>query len=265
MTAILTATVSIAVIGLLIGYLLVLFGKRFEVEVDPKESAVREVLPGNNCGGCGFAGCDALAKAIAEGSAPINACPVGGDPVARKVAHIMDVEEVSGSRTVAFVKGSGTCDAVPRTANYIGIEDCQAAFHSGLSDKGCTFGCLGFGSCVKACPFDAIHIINGVARVNRNACKSCGKCVIACPKHLIELIPDDSQYAVRCSSNEKGPAVKKVCSAGCIGCNLCVKQCENDAIHVTNFLSKIDYDKCVNCGKCAAKCPTKVIGKRFEV
>lgn len=264
MSAILTATVSIAVIGLLIGYLLVLFGKRFEVEIDPKEAAVREVLPGNNCGGCGFAGCDALAKSIAAGEAPIGACPVGGDPVATKIAHIMDVEEPdSSARKVAFVKCSGDCNKAHKSANYIGITDCQAAVNSGLGDKACSEGCLGYGSCVKACPFDAIRIVNGIAFVDRNACKACGKCVEACPKHLIELIPDKSQYAVRCNSNEKGPSVKKACSAGCIGCNLCVKQCENDAIAVTNFLSKIDYEKCVSCGKCAEKCPAKVIMKRF--
>ena len=264
MSAILTATVSIAVIGLLIGYLLVLFGKRFEVETDPKEAAVREVLPGNNCGGCGFAGCDALAKAIAAGEAPINACPVGGNPVATKIAHIMDVDELNGGvKMVAFVKCSGDCNKAPKTANIIGIKDCQAVVNSGLNDKACSAGCLGYGSCVQACQFDAIRIINGIAYVDRNACKACGKCVEACPKHLIELIPDTAQYAVRCNSNEKGPAVKKACAAGCIGCSICVKQCESEAIAVTNFLSKIDYTKCQNCGKCAEKCPVKVIGKRF--
>ena len=263
MTPILIATASVAVIGLLIGIMLVNVGDKFAVEVDEKEAAVRECLPGNNCGGCGYAGCDALAAAIAGHEAPVNACPVGGDPGAEKIAHIMGVEAGEHRKMVAYVKCAGDCDATFKKANYVGIQDCSVAVTNGLIDKSCSFGCLGFGNCVKACPFDAIHIENGIARVDRRTCKACGKCVAACPKHLIELIPDDAQYAVRCSSPEKGPAVKKACSAGCIGCSLCVKSCENEAVKVTGFLSKIDYDKCVHCGNCAEKCPTKVIGKRY--
>ena len=262
MAPIVIATASVAIIGLLIGLMLVKVGEKFAVEVDEKEAAVRSYLPGNNCGGCGYAGCDALAAAIAKGEAPVNGCPVGGDDVAAKVAHIMGVEATHTDRKVAYVKCAGDCEATFKKANYIGIQDCTVAVTNGLSDKSCAYGCLGFGTCVKACPFDAIHIVDGIARVDRKKCKACGKCVIACPKHLIEIIPDSAQYAVRCSSPEKGPVVKKACSAGCIGCSLCVKQCENDAIHVDKFLSKIDYDKCVHCGKCAEKCPSKVIEKR---
>ncbi len=263
MTGILIATLSVAVIGLLIGLMLVNVGKKFAVEVDEKEAAVRDCLPGNNCGGCGFAGCDALAAAIAKGEAPVDGCPVGGAPVAAKIGNIMGVETDAADRKVAYVMCSGDCDKTFRTANYIGIEDCAAAATNGLGNKSCTFGCLGFGTCVKACPFDAIHIVNGVAKVDRNACKACGRCVAACPKHLIELIPDNAKYAVRCVNKEKGPAVKKSCTAGCIGCGICQKQCESDAVHVVNFISHIDYDKCQNCGKCAEKCPVKVIEQRF--
>ena len=263
MAPIVIATASVAILGLLIGLMLVNVGKKFAVDVDEKEAAIRDCLPGNNCGGCGYAGCDALASAISGGEAPANGCPVGGDAVAEKIAHIMGVEVMHVDRKVAFVKCSGDCDATFKKANYIGIQDCTIATSNGLDDKSCNYGCLGFGSCVRACPYDAIHIVNGIARVNRRLCKACGKCVKVCPKHLIELIPDSAQYAVRCASPEKGPAVKKNCSAGCIGSSLCVKQCENDAVHVDNFLSKIDYDKCTRCGKCAEKCPTKVIEKRF--
>ena len=125
----------------------------------------------------------------------------------------MGVEIGHVDRKVAFVKCSGDCDATFKKANYIGIHDCTIATSNGLDDKSCNYGCLGFGSCVKACPYDAIHIVNGIARVDRRLCKACGKCVKACPKHLIELIPDSAQYAVRCASPEKGPAVKKACSA----------------------------------------------------
>ncbi len=263
MTPILIATVSIAVIGLLVGLMLVILGKKFEVKVDPRVAAVREALPGNNCGACGFAGCDALSEAIVKGEAPVNGCPVGGAPVATMVGEIMNLEAEASAKNVAFVKCSGDCDHAVKTANYVGIEDCQAAVNSGLGDKACGQGCLGLGSCEKACPFDAIHVINGVACVDRNACKACGKCVSACPKHLIELLPDASQFAVKCANTDKGPAVKKACTAGCIGCGICAKQCENEAVAVENNISHIDYSKCVNCGKCAEKCPVKVIEKRF--
>ncbi len=263
MSPVLTATVCVAIIGLVIGILLVTVGRKFAVEVDPKEEAVRSALPGNNCGACGYAGCDAMAAAIAKGEAPVNGCPVGGEPVAEVVSQIMGVEMGEMEKQVAFVKCSGNCEVAPQTANYVGIKDCQAAVAAGLNSKGCKYGCLGFGSCEKACPFDAIHVIKGVAYVDREKCRACGKCVSACPKHLIELLPDLNQYAVACSNQDKGKAVKAVCSVGCIGCGICQKQCENDAVHVTNNLSKIDYDKCVNCGKCSEKCPVHIIPKRF--
>ena len=264
MSPIVAATSSVAVIGLLIGLMLVYVGKKFAVEVNEQEAAVRDCLPGNNCGGCGYAGCDALAAAIANGEAPVNACPVGGDPVASRISNIMGVEASSVERKIAFVKCAGDCEHAHTQVNYIGIDDCASAVAAGLGSKSCIFGCLGFGTCVRACPYDAIHIVNGVAHVNRNLCKACGKCVIACPKHLIELIPEHSQYVVGCSNTEKGATVKKECTAGCIGCGICQKQCENDAVSVTNALAKIDYEKCVNCGKCAEKCPVKAIKKRFQ-
>ena len=228
MNPILIATICVSVIGLLIGLLLVSVGRKFAVEVDEKEAAIRDCLPGNNCGGCGYAGCDALAAAITKGEAPITGCPVGGGPVAEKIAHIMDVEEVDVEKKTAFVLCSGDCDHTVEPAQYVGIEDCQAAVYAGLGNKSCVYGCLGFGSCVKACAYDAIHVINGIARVDRRKCVSCGKCAAACPRHLIALVPDDARYAVACSSPERGPAVKQACSAGCIGCKLCERQCEAD-------------------------------------
>ncbi len=263
MTPIVIATAAIAVIGLIIGLLLVNVGKKFAVEVDPREEAVRSALPGNNCGACGYAGCDAMAAAIAKGEAPVNGCPVGGDPVGEVVSQIMGVEMSSAVKNVAFVKCSGDCERASMSANYVGIKECSAAVSAGLNAKGCKQGCLGFGDCERACPFGAIHVVNGVSYVNRALCRACGKCVSACPKNLIELLPDLNQYAVACSNTQKGKAVKAVCSAGCIGCGICAKQCENDAVHVANNVSKIDYDKCVSCGKCAEKCPVKVITKRF--
>ena len=263
MTPVLTATLSVTIIGLLIGIMLVFFGNKFAVTIDEKEIAIRNCLPGNNCGGCGYAGCDALAAAIASGKADIHACPVGGNRTAEQIGNVLGIESESLAKKVAYVQCSGDCDHALAGANYIGIQDCMSAEHSALNAKRCTWGCMGYGSCVKACPFDAIHIINGVAVVDRTACKACGRCVSVCPKHLITLIPDDAKYMVRCSSREKGAVVKKECTAGCIGCKLCEKQCESDAIHVDKNISRIDTEKCVGCGKCAEKCPVKVIQKRY--
>lgn len=258
-TGIIIAAAIVGITGLVIGILLGVAGKAFEIEVDEKEVAIRECLPGNNCGGCGFAGCDSLAKAIAAGDAPANGCPVGGAPVAAKISEIVG-GEVEVIKKVAFVKCSGTCDKASDRFKYTGNLSCkEAASTTGGGQKGCSYGCLGFGSCVKACQFDAIHIVNGIAVVDKEKCVACGKCTLECPKHLIELVPYEAEHLVKCNSNDMGKNVKAVCQAGCIGCKMCEKQCEFDAIHVENNIAKIDYEKCTGCGKCAEKCPCKVI------
>ncbi len=259
MQGILITTLMITVIGIIVGAGLVFTAKKFYVEVDEREAAVREVLPGNNCGACGYAGCDAMAAAIAKGEAPVNGCPVGGSSVADKIGGIMGVAAEEGVKKAAFVRCKGTCEVTKNQGNYIGVQDCRSAALSGLCLTDCSYGCLGLGSCVKVCPADAIHVVNGVAVVNTSRCVSCGLCVKACPKGLIEIKPVNSRVAVQCSNKDRGPAVKAVCSAGCIGCTLCEKQCESDAIHVVNNLAQVNYDNCTQCGKCAAKCPTKVI------
>lgn len=264
MTTILITIAVLGVIGLLIGIMLVKANIAFKVEVDPKEVAIREQLPGNNCGACGFAGCDAMAAAIAKGEAPVNGCPVGGAPVAEKIGEIMGVAAEETEKNVAFVQCGGNCETARKKCEYVGIQTCEAAAAiPGKGDKACQFGCLGFGSCVDACQFDAIHIVNGVAVVDRAKCVACGKCVATCPQKLIKIIPDKAMYAVQCSNPGKGPSVKKDCAVGCIGCTLCTRQCENDACHVVNGVSRLDYEKCIACGKCAEKCPQKTIIKRF--
>ena len=188
--AIIAATVLVAAVGLFIGVFLGVAGKKFAVEVDEKEVAVREALPGNNCGGCGYPGCDGLAAAIAKGEAPVNGCPVGGEPVGKVIAAIMGQEVVETARQVAYVKCAGTCDKAKSKYKYSGNEDCVSAMSvPGGGPKACSFGCTGFGSCVKVCDFDAIHVINGVAVVGKEKCVACGKCVATCPKSLIELVP----------------------------------------------------------------------------
>lgn len=253
--SILYAVLIVGGVGLFIGIALGIAGKFLSVEVDEKEVAIREALPGNNCGGCGYPGCDGLAAAIASGESEPSACPVGGAPVAKKIADILGVEAEVVPK-VAYVSCSGDCDKAKDKYNYYGNMSCQdAANIPGGGAKACSYGCLGLGSCVKACEFDAIHIVNGKALVDREKCKACGKCVAACPKGLISIIPADHQYMVKCRSKDKGRDVMQACTAGCIGCGLCAKNCPNDAIDFEYNLATINQDKCKNCGICAAKMP----------
>lgn len=257
---IVTATVVVGAVGIFVGVFLGVAGIRFQVEVNEKEEAVLAALPGNNCGGCGYAGCSGLAAAIAAGEAPANACPVGGEAVGQEIARIMGVEAEKGVRMTAFVACQGDCDRTRSDYDYYGVEDCRMmSFVPGGGPKSCNSGCLGFGTCVKVCPFDAIHVVNGVAVVDREACRACGKCVAVCPKKLISLIPCDARQAVACSSTDKGPVTVKACETGCIGCGICVKNCPQKAVSVTEFHAVIDQEKCTGCGVCAEKCPKKAI------
>lgn len=259
-SGVLLAVAVVGGVGLFIGLFLGIAAIKFKVEVDEKEEAVLAALPGNNCGGCGFPGCSGLAAAIAKGEAPVNACPVGGEPVGKVIAGIMGVEAEESVRMTAFVQCQGDCDKVTFDYDYSGIEDCRMlSFVPNGGAKSCNYGCLGYGSCVQACPFDAIFVENGVAVVDKEKCKACGKCVEVCPKKLITLIPYDAQYAVACSSKDKGPVTMKDCKAGCIGCQLCKKNCASGAVEITDLNATIDYDKCVGCGVCMEKCPRKSI------
>ncbi len=257
---IIIAAAIVGLTGLFIGLFLGFSAEKFKVPVNEKEEAVRGLLPGNNCGGCGYPGCDGLAKAIANGEAAVNACPVGGEEVGNKIAEVMGVSAGDSVKMVAFVKCAGTCEKAKTQYEYTGIEDCvMAASAPGGGPKACSYGCTGFGSCVKACPFDAIHVENGIAKVDKDACKACGKCITACPKNLIEFVPYEQKHLVQCSSKDKGKDVKAVCSTGCIGCGICAKNCPVEAVKVENNIAHIDPEKCTNCGICAQKCPVKVI------
>ncbi len=259
MSIIWITTISITVIGLIVGAGLVFTGKKFYVETNEREAAVREALPGNNCGACGYAGCDAMAAAVDRGEAPVNGCPVGGAAVTEKIGAIMGVQASPPERIVAFVKCKGSHDVTKNQGSYVGPADCRSAALSGLAISSCDYGCFGLGSCAAVCETHAIRIVNGVAVVNRARCVACGLCVKVCPRNLIELVPEHCTVGVQCSNREKGPLVKKVCSAGCIGCTLCARECEEHAITVMDNIAKVNYDTCTQCGKCAEKCPAKVI------
>ncbi len=180
------------------------------------------------------------------------------EPAVRELLPGKSPEE--SARQVAYVHCFGTCEKTEYKYNYYGLHDCRKlALIPGHGVKQCEFGCMGYGSCVKECQFDAIHIVNGVAVVDKEACVACGKCIAVCPNHLITLVPYEAKCAVGCSSEEKGKAVKEACTAGCMACGLCARLCETGAITMENNLPHIDYEKCTGCGICAEKCVQKCI------
>ncbi|MCT4584976.1 MAG: RnfABCDGE type electron transport complex subunit B [Peptostreptococcaceae bacterium] len=264
MSLIVNSVAVLSGMGLIFGAGLAFASQKFAVEVDPKVEAINNALPGANCGGCGLPGCSALAQAIVEGKAPVNACPVGGSDCASQIASIMGVEAEAGEKKVARVICNGTCSSAKEKAEYVGIKDCKAAMLVASGSKSCTYGCLGLGTCVSACAFGAIDIVDGVAVIDKDKCVSCGKCTDVCPKNVIDMVPYSKEVVVECNSLDFGKAVKDKCAVGCIGCGMCVRECPFDAIIFENKIAKIDYEKCKQCYKCVVKCPTGAISGNPE-
>lgn len=258
MQNVLYAVIVLGAMGAIFGALLAFASKIFYVEQDERIDQIVACLPGANCGGCGYAGCSNCASEIVAGNAKVNACPVGGAAAAEKIGAIMGVEATSGVRMVAHVNCCGG-DKASRKFDYVGISDCLAASKVAGGPLGCAFGCFGLGSCVNACKFDALHLVDGVAVVDVEKCVNCGACMAACPRKLISPAPAEQKVFVSCASKAKGVEVRKQCTIGCIGCMLCTKKCPTGAITVENNLASIDYSKCINCGACAEACPRKLI------
>jgi electron transport complex protein RnfB len=262
MNLIIIAVVLVVVIGLVAGILLSFASKIFEVKEDQLFIDLRAELPGANCGGCGYAGCDDYAHALSgDKETPCNKCVVGGPDVAKKLAALLGTDAAATEKKVSFVACNGTKENAKQLYTYDGsINSCKAAKSLFGGTKACKYGCIGLGDCVEACEFDAIHVIDGVAVVGRDYCTSCGACIKVCPQNLISLKPYSGTVNVRCSNEDMGKAAMAVCKTSCIACHMCERVCEHDAVHVTEKnVAVIDNEKCVACGLCAEKCPKHAI------
>lgn len=260
MNSIIIPALAVGALGLAFGAILAFASIVFKVDSDERIDKVSEILPGANCGGCGYAGCSAFAKEIVENGVDATRCNLMTSEKAKLIADIMGTEIGEIVRKYAVVSCNGTCSAAKDKYIYQGTQTCEAAARLAGGPKACEYGCLGLGSCVNACNFGALSIVDGVACVDKEKCTGCGACANVCPKGLITLIPYDTKSAfVKCNSKDKGVIVKDVCSNGCIGCRLCTKKCEAEAITVDNNLASVDYTKCTSCGVCIEACPKKII------
>ncbi len=260
MNPIVLAIIILPAIGLIAGIGLGIAAKFMAVQENEKAKVLREVLPGANCGACGFSGCNGYAEALAESpNIRTNLCPVGGDEVAEKISAILGVK---ASKTVpmrAVVRCSGSFDVTEKKADYEGISSCRAAAALYNGGNACRYGCIGFGDCVSVCELGAISVRRGVAVVDPDLCRGCGKCAGICPKSVIAVVPATESPYVACMNRDKGADTKKVCKAGCVGCHMCEKACESGAISFVGALAVIDPEKCTACGKCVEACKFGVI------
>ena len=268
MNLILIALIVLGVIGAVGSLVLYLVAKKFYVYEDPRVGQVEEVLPGANCGGCGFPGCHGMADACVKASSLDGLlCPVGGAETMAKIAGILGMEAAASDPKIAVVRCAGNICARPKVSNYDGAKSCAVAAATFAGETGCAFGCLGLGDCVKACQFDAIKMNpeTGLPEVDGDKCVACGACAKACPKIVIEvrkksaMAKQEKRVWVSCINKDKGAVARKACQNACIGCGKCQKTCKFEAITVENNVAYIDPEKCKACGMCVSECPTGAI------
>lgn len=258
MSPILLAVLIVGGVALAAGLILAVASVLLAVPVNETAEKVRAALPGANCGGCGFSGCDAYAAALAEGTTTADLCSPGGEMTAKALAAILG-GDVTVQKKVAAVRCAGCDEHSTAPASYSGVSRCNEAARLFGGAKSCVYGCLGLGDCAAVCQNRAIAVENGLARVDADACSGCGKCVAACPKGLVAVVSAPQKPLVACRNADKGVLTRKVCSVGCIGCGKCVKTCPVDAVALNGALAEINAARCVGCGACAAACPVGCI------
>ena len=261
MDPIVVAVISITVIGIICGTLLSIASKAMYVSVDERILEIQDALPGTNCGACGFpGGCSGYANALnGDANVRTNLCTPGGEKVARRLSEILGVEAVAATTKLAVVHCQGDCNSLQKKMDYQGIKTCKAAVQLFGGEGACTYGCLGYGDCLAACPYGAICVKSGLARIDTKLCTGCGLCVNACPNDLITIENNTVTTVIVCKNLEKGAIVRKKCSCCCLGCGKCARECPSGALFVEDFLAKIDYEKCTNCGHCSEVCVTHCI------
>ncbi len=253
--------IVLAALGIVFGVALALIAARFVVKADPKVDKVRESLPGANCGACGFAGCMGYAEAVVGNpDVAVSLCAPGKAAVAAMIADITGKKAEKMDPKIARVFCQGGTSLSQRKFIYTGVKDCTAAVLAAGGDKSCDYGCLGYGTCMRACPFDAITMsTDNLPIIHPDKCTACGKCVAACPKQVIELARASKAVVISCHSRDKGADTKKKCQVGCIACGICVRTCPVNAITLENNIARIDHAKCITCGLCVTKCPMNTI------
>lgn len=246
-------------LALILGLALGWFREKFKVERDPKIDEVRNLLPGVNCGACGYPGCDGYAEAVAGGNTPVTKCAPGGSSVSAALAQLMGVN-ASAQDVVAVLLCQGVKDKAPAKGEYVGVKTCRAAKLSTGGTKLCAWGCLGYGDCCSVCQFDALHMgKDGLPHVDYQKCTGCGLCVQECPQQILATVPRSRTGSVVVCSNRNviKANVMKSCKVGCIKCEACVRACPEQCISMVNGIPLTDYARCTSCGLCVEKCPTK--------
>lgn len=265
-TVVFPALLGLGALAILFGGILAVASRAFAVHEDPRVEEVFDLLPGVNCGGCGYPGCRAFAEALIKGDTEPDLCGPGGCVFVEAVSKLLGLDFAGVERQVAFIHCMGAPAQSPKF-EYDGVKTCEAAVAVGGGETGCEYGCLGYLDCVRSCDYGAIAVReDGLPVIDKEKCVSCRACVPACPRDLIEMVPKKSQVHILCSNPERGKAVTSVCSNGCTGCRKCEKECPVDAIYMKEGLAIIDYEKCTNCAECVKVCPVDVINdyKRVE-
>ncbi|MDR3276887.1 MAG: RnfABCDGE type electron transport complex subunit B [Treponema sp.] len=261
MNIVLLTAIFALILAFVLGAALGIFKKIFAVPEDPLAGQIREILPGANCGACGYPGCDGYAAALAKGSAPANSCSVGGPAVAKKLVALVG-GDANLVPVMAVLACRGSRQHAPLKGEYTGIPTCRGAKLSAGGTKLCAWGCLGYGDCVAVCKFGALSMgSDGLPVVNQDKCTGCTVCIAECPQQLLRAVPRDQagSFAFCSNRNPVKANVLKTCKVGCIKCEACVRNCPQGAIAMENGIPKVDYGKCVSCGTCFSKCPTKAI------